>query len=123
MAGKLLEAIATAQINGFWDDGALTTNPATDAVLKDTGALEAGDYLFGFMFQATAAAIFRIEWRNAANSATLKSQNIPIPASNLIEPIFPTKITLAANERVRVVIVAGITGDAQASIFRSRIIG
>ena len=113
----------TAQLNGIWDDGALTTNPSTDAVLKDTGALEAGDYLFGFMFQATAAAIFRVEWRNAANAATLKSQNVPIPASNLIEPIFPTKIVLAANERIRVVIVAGITGDAQASIFRSRISG
>lgn len=121
--GDLVDPVPSTQIDGDWIDGAKVNNPGAGAALIETAALLEGWYLFGFMLHATVAATFEIRHRNAADNANISAKEVPIPANNLIEPIFPTKIKIAANERIRVANVTLIAGDAQASIFLSRIAG
>lgn len=113
----------TAQLNGVWETGLLTTNPAINAVIVDTGPLPAGDYFFQLMFESDANTRFLIELRNAANSATLDSQRVPLGADQFVQPIFGTKISIAEGERVRAIMVAALVGVVQASIIYSRIAG
>ena len=114
---------ATAQLTGVWDDGALATNPSASQVLADTGQLEAGDYLFSFMVHSTVDSTMVLVHRNAADSADISSKEVPLSAGTFVEPVFGTKIALAANERIVVRMKGAITGDAQASIFSSKIVG
>ena len=111
------------QLNGIWTSGGVTVNPLANDVIVSTGALNAGDYLFQIMLNASVAAMFIIEHRNAADSSTLDSIEVPLGADQYIQPIFGNKIILAQSERVRVIIKTGVTGNVQGSIFSSKIVG
>lgn len=77
--------------------------PAAGAVVADTGALAAGDYEFvvaiGSDDTAAAGKFIAIEHRNAGNSANIRRILRAVPGDDT----FRLAITIAANERLRVV--------------------
>jgi len=126
-ASNLLNTVptqqATPQIDGTWTDGALTTNPAANTVLADTGVLGVGEYIFAFWLGATNVYRMRVELRNAANSSNNNAYTFSLLGGVMIEPVIPIKIALAEGERVRVVGLDTLIGDAQASIFHASLVG
>ena len=97
------------------------TTPAANAVIADTGALVAGDYLveitMGFADTVLAGKGLACEHRNAANAATVAELGV-CPAGTAA-PIVYKRVSVAANERIRVVnlAVVGAAGSvAQATI-------
>ena len=113
----------TPQITGVWVDGALTTNPSSGDIIADTTGLTVGEYVFAFLLTATVAASIRLEHRNAANSSTLAAHTFPVPANDIREPVFPTKISILEGERFRLVMAANLTGDVEGSILYARLVG
>lgn len=91
------------------------TNPTDESVLADTGALNAGHY-YGFAtISASAAAQFRIERRNAANSAAVGAAILVyVPAGDVRQIAFA--FTVVASERIRVVMDDALTGTAGATL-------
>ena len=102
--------------SGFWTSGSILTNPIATTVLVDTGALSAGRYLFSVSAESDVAWIYDIQHRNAANGANVAAQRRR-PAAGSEDFLFPNKITIAENERVRLLLVNGVTGEVQACIF------
>ena len=97
--------------------GNVQTNPVATTVLTDTGQLPAGEYLFGLILYTTVAAVIDIQHRNAGNSANIDFIRINIATAGTEYPLFPSKITIAQNERIRIYLPTGITGDIQGSVF------
>ena len=102
--------------DGFWTSGSVLTNPTANTIIVDTGALSAGRYLFAISGESDVAWVYDIQHRNAANSANVSAQRRR-PASGSEDFLFPNKITIAANERVRILLTTGVTGEIQACIF------
>lgn len=115
-----VRGVATAQETGIWDAGTLATNPLANDILVDSGALSAGDYFFQLLAQGDVAYRTIIEQRRAA--ATIKSFEVPVGADQFVQPIFGTKIALQANDSVRTIIKAGVTGNVQNSLLHARIV-
>jgi hypothetical protein len=114
---------ATAQILDAYAGGSAVTNPAAGAILADTGALAAGRYYFSFLCDATVAARFRRERRNAGNTANLNpTKELPIPANTEIDTLYGIWVDIAEGERVRVLNVNAFTGDATALIMYGRVL-
>ena len=103
--------------DGDWFGGAVLTNPATNAILDDSGALLGGNYLFAVIAGGTVAFVADVEHRNAANSANVNAMRIYVPANSTILIPFPNDVVLAVDERVRVKLVAGVTGDVSMALF------
>jgi len=102
--------------------GSVLTNPTDQTILVDTGALSKDDYLFGFIIETSVAgATVDIQHRNAANSSNIDFIRIRIVNAWTEYPIFPSKIPMDLNERIRVIMSGGITGEIQASIFYIRV--
>ena len=80
------------------------TAPAASAVIADSGAMAAGNYLVIVDLSSTGVAgvgkYMIVEHRNAGNTATLRSVIMAVPNTHRIE--WP-KLVLAANERIRVI--------------------
>lgn len=94
--------------------------PAAAAIVADTGALAAGDYrveyTIGYADASAAGKAAALEHRDAANATTLHS--LVCPAGVLISDQIE-RITIAANERLRVVnraVAAGVGSVLGASI-------
>jgi hypothetical protein len=99
--------------------GAIATAPGAAAVVVDTGALPAGDYTIDVELDAAAVLAagkaLVVEHRNAANAATVKQ--LGGCSAGQSRTLTIRRLTLAANERVRVVVGAvafgaGETGTA-----------
>lgn len=93
--------------------GGQLTAPIAGAVIADTGALAAGDYLVeieaGSADTLAAGKGIRIEHRNAANAANVR-QGTVVPAG--AHATFRwARVTVAANERIRAT-VAGVAAAA-----------
>src|SRR6267142_2385400 len=101
---------------GTWYSGTLTTNPSDAAVLVDTGALAAGKYFLVVSAWASVAAAYDVQHRNAANSATNKSQRRAVAANGNDDLVLGT-LTLVASERLRVAQAGALTGVIQVSLF------
>lgn len=101
--------------------GSVLTNPADTTVMVDTGQLEEGNYLFGFIIEASVAANVDIQHRNAANSANIDFIKIRVANAGTEYPLFPSKVRINTNQRVRLVMSGGITGEIQANIFYIRV--
>ncbi len=99
-----------------WVTGGILTNPATDAIIVDTGAYVGGQTAVTCVIASTVAAIIILEYRNAANTLNLNSQAIIIPANTTFDLTVPG-VSLNVNERFRARLFAGITGSLQASLF------
>lgn len=119
-----LTQFPSPQREGDWISGTLVTGPAPGDVLVDTGTLEAGDYVFAFFMSTTQnSTIVRIEHRDAANAVTLRDQQFEMAKRAPIEPVIPTKLFIATDERMRVVnVLAPGTADVQASIMFARLV-
>lgn len=105
-----------------WTASGRITNPTLDQVLVDTGPLVAGVYFFSVFAAATVASAFELQWRNAANAATLKSQIVAVPANTTIwgfEVANGLYIDVAASERIRIIQVAAVTGSVSVSLVGS----
>ena len=96
--------------------------PAANAVQADTGQLAAGDYDFDINLAcADTVAVGKglvVEHRNAANNANINVLGGCTPNGGAIH-IQVRKITLAVNERIRV--IAGTAAGAASSMYVSAI--
>lgn len=104
--------------------GASNVAPAANAVQADTGALPAGTYDFIIVLMVSdTVAVGKgliVEHRNAANGATLAVLGgVSAPESIT----YTTRLTLALNERVRVVVgtVAGAASSRYVSSIHRRL--
>lgn len=108
---------------GAWTTGAVLTNPSNGDVLVDSGPMSAvrgGYFLVGVIASASVPVVYDLQIRNAANTVTLQSQRRRLAGttSNLNDDLLlPNKISMHQNERLRCVLVGGITGEVQLSIF------
>lgn len=105
-----------------WVSG-VVTNPAAGAVLVDTGPLSAGSRSALVIVAATVATRFRYQWRDAANTNVVQEQYFIVPANGTVvlpTPVAGQEYTMQEGERLRVIVDAGITGSASASLFFQR---
>jgi hypothetical protein len=100
-----------------WLSSGRIVNPILDQVLLDTGALTPAPRNFQVMIASTVNAAIELQWRDAANTATLKSQFITVPAFGFVqtEP-FLRDIEMLLNERIRILIAAAVTGSVSVSL-------
>lgn len=99
-----------------WLSSGRITNPAIDALLLDTGALIAGSRTPQIMISSTVAAAFELQYRDAANAVTLKSQIIACGAFDVQSVGFSIPLDMLATERLRVLAVGTIVGVMSVSI-------
>ncbi len=95
----------------------IQTNPTVATVMADIGASPTGGlYELRIVLGASVAATWEIQHRNAANSANIAPAPYVVytPANQSGEYVLT--LNLAPSERVRVMMNAGITGTAAASI-------
>lgn len=98
-----------------WNTSGLVNNPSTDDILADTGQLGLGIFGFTIVVYSTVGCLIDIEHRNTTNTTTLHSQRVYIPAYTPM-PILSVGISLSLNERLRVRLLEGVTGDVQVSV-------
>lgn len=99
-----------------WSGGTEQTNPGSGAVVADTGAIaKIGSYQAYIITGASAAAEFRAEKRDAANGATVTQTIFYRAANDTAEYMIPFRVD-NANERLRVVMNAALTGRSTTSI-------
>jgi hypothetical protein len=95
-------------------------NPTTATVLATMGAnLPAGRYIVWVTLETTANAMFDIQHRNSTDAGNIEVAQMRCPANDSRQGYFA--FVLDANERVRVVPSANITGNAGATINWQRI--
>lgn len=91
----------TANPNWFTED--LKSNPAVGDVLADTGPLIAGTYRLQACVASNVAVACAIEWRDAANTATIR--RILTPVATFTDFCMDLDvITDTDNERVRITV-------------------
>lgn len=114
MGGK---TVGFVQGTATWTAGSVFNGaPIADAtVLVDTGALGAANYLFAIIGNGSVAWAYDVQHRNAGNTGNNAAQRRRLSAGP-DDLLFGNKITLAANERVRVILVGDTTGEVQVSI-------
>ncbi len=106
-----------------FDDGDVTnsgrtTNPMAGDVIVDSGAFpNSGTHrVDAWMANDAALSLFEVQWRNAANSATLATWGIIIGTGQATFNWGPFILNMALNERIRIVSVAAITGNTNATV-------
>lgn len=109
-------------LDSSWNDGGtggtIVINPLIDAVIADSGnVIGDGEFFFYVVLWASVAARFRLEHRNAGNSANVETAIVPIAAGSSAQQIV-VPLKLAASERLRVAMLAAVTGDVTASIMQ-----
>lgn len=91
-----------------------TTNPAANAVIVDTGQLAAGDFDVKAFMTAVGATMTRelieLQHRNAANSATINAWQMGMVGGATVHMEVDFSLTIATNERLRVLIGQTLTG-------------
>lgn len=110
------QAVGYLQGTTGWVSGTVNTNPADQTVLVDSGALTAGSYLFAVVGAGSVAWIYDVQQRDSANATSVDSQRRR-PAAGNEDFLFPNKITLASNERVRCILQGAVVGEVQMSLF------
>lgn len=102
-----------------WLSSGRITNPTLDQVLLDTGAVPAGAYWLKAQGASTVNSAFEVQYRDATNTTTLKSQIIATPTFGTTEPFdIPERFqfNMTANERIRIIQVAAVTGSVSVSL-------
>jgi hypothetical protein len=100
-----------------WASSGRVVNPAADQVIIDSGALGAGNRALQIVVASSVTATFELQYRNAANDTTLKSQIFALPGAGTFEINIPTGLDNVANERFRIITVGAITGTVSCSVF------
>lgn len=100
-----------------WLSSGRVTNPTANQVLIDTGQLVAGPKNFAVYAASTAAAAFELQWRDATDTTTTKSQIVAAGANGFTySPPLLRDVEVAQNERFRVIQVANLTGSVSVSM-------
>ena len=102
--------------------GSFVTNPVDNTVLADTGSLVEGNYLFGFITTSSIAATVLLQHRDSLNASNIDAIKIIIAAAGTDYPLFPSKVYINKNERIRIVMSGGIIGEIQGSIFYIKVV-
>jgi hypothetical protein len=95
-------------------------NPASGDVLADSDARPAGATLGSLVVASDVATSVRLEWRDAANATTLRSQVVFVAANTAQSVTIPPgagNLSLNAGERLRLVMAAAAVGNVQGSLF------
>lgn len=100
-----------------WISSGRVSSPALDAVLLDTGPLISGTRAPQAIISSTVAAAFELQWRDAANLVTLRSQILACLAFDTRNTIINSTIEMLTNERLRVLAVGTIVGTVSVSLF------
>lgn len=106
--------------DGVWYSGSILTNPSDGAVLLDTGPLQKGEYLVALTGASSVDWVYDIQHRNATNTGNNDSQRRR-PAKGNDDFFFPSKLSIATDERIRLVLVGTIAGEVQHSIFLAEV--
>jgi hypothetical protein len=110
----LLAPLAWAQARTWLS--AVVVNPTTNQVLLDTGAVGGpANYDYCVYVASNANTVVQVQRRNAANSATVAEQYMAVPAFSFAS-ICPLKITLADQERLRLIAGNNVTGSVSVSL-------
>ena len=105
---------------GFWVSSSVVTNPGNNQVIVSTGPLTAGTYLFGVNGASDNTWTYDVKWMDSTDTVTHQFIR-RIPAAGNDDLLFPSKITIADQERVKVVCVGTPTANVQLSIFHFEI--
>lgn len=100
-----------------WLSSGSVTNPTANQVMVDTGAL-AGPTTIEFCAYvgSTVGTAVRIQHMNAANTTALQDQLMPVPANQFTFMCLPHAISIADQERVRVIMNGAATGVVSVSL-------
>ena len=117
-----LAAVGFQVGTGIWTAGSILANPGDQTVLVDTGQLNAASYLFAVSGSCDAAWVYDIQYVDVNGSTVLSAQRRRGAANGTDDFLFPNKITLTANQRVRCVLQGAITCTAlQMSVFSQEV--
>lgn len=117
------QAVVPGYFGGGWKSNGYYVNPTSGLILADTGPLSAGIWHIVLFVGSTASlttAQLGIQLRNKSNDVNIVQQRFGI--HNNIGYQYP-EITIKLNdgERVRIVVLGGITGSIQASLIFRRL--
>jgi hypothetical protein len=95
-----------------WATAGLLTDPNTNTILADTGAIAAGSYQLTLLLFTTVACGVTFHYRDAANTSDIKTQQITISTETNGFQVIPinTPISIGANERFTLTLDQGFTG-------------
>ncbi len=105
-----------------YDDGnvvnsGVVNNPGAGQVIVDTGQLNVGTHLIHWLLNIDVLGDLHVEWRNAADAATLVTWPYGFGAGVQHEGMFQTlNLNLAQNERIRIITPAAVVGNVNATI-------
>jgi hypothetical protein len=100
-----------------WANSGRLTNPVAAQIVLDSGPLSAGTRRLVIVLACSVAATCELQYRNAANDTTLKSQIICVPALGFVSLEIPQGLDNVDNERYRIELVATIAGILSCSVF------
>lgn len=98
----------------------LKTNPASADVVADTGALPAGIYEVIGIFGQSAAAVYTVQRRNAANGANV-GDTVDVHGPAAATAVVPLRYEILTGERIRVVMQASLTGTSSVALIPQRV--
>jgi hypothetical protein len=98
----------------------IKADPTANTVMADTGTLPMGLYEMRIFAGADALAKFQIQRRNAANGANVGAAPILFAAAGQTAQYVLT-VSLETNERVRVLMYASLSGNADVTIQYERV--
>jgi hypothetical protein len=121
----VLFAAVPALANQYWHASGIVVNPAAAQVIVDTGAMAASGGTFrrvNAFVCSSVAAVFNLQVRNGANTASTFEQIIAVPAS-ACSPIFYMPdydaFPMEDNGRVRIIMQAAVTGSVSVSLWHT----
>ncbi len=92
----------------------VATNPTTNTVMADSGAVTAdGNYEARIILSQSANAVYSLQRRNAANDGNVSPYPIILYGSGGISSQYALLVRLNTSERLRVLMGGNLTGDAQ----------
>jgi hypothetical protein len=102
------------------DSQGIATDSTSGTVKADTSTIPAGVYEVLVICAQTALAVYTLQVRNAANSATVGDAHSFYGHANGTVAL-PFRVELEPNQRIRVVMGANLTGDSGVSIIAQRV--
>ncbi len=110
-----------------YNDGDITNsgpvvNPAAAQVIADTGQLTAAHHIIHWLLNIDVGGDLHVEWRNAANAATLATWPYFIAGGGNASMFQPFIVNIALNERIRVITPAAVVGTVNATVAASAVI-
>ncbi len=102
---------------GDQTDGRTAVNPAAGTVLVDSGQLLAQNHVIRAECSANVPVDFRLEWRDAADAATLASWTVFHGGPSSVAHTWgPFNVRNALNERFRIVNISVVVGTVASNI-------